>query len=77
MIVLSETELAGPIRMRATRLPLAMLLEERTLDTLISFSPTKTGLYGSEDEAGIPANALIDRNGNPILKRDGEYILKR
>ncbi len=30
-----------------------------------------------DGKGGVPANALRDRDGNPILDRDGNFIPKR
>ena len=33
--------------------------------------------YGDGSGSGIPANAILDRDGNPIVDRDGNYIVSR
>lgn len=35
------------------------------------------GYYGRGKPKGIPSNAILDRNGVPIVDRNGQYIVTR
>jgi hypothetical protein len=42
----------------------------------IALTPWFVATTGAQS-GGVPANALRDRAGNPVLDRDGNYILTR
>ena len=43
------------------------------ISTVVNTVPGTIATIG--DGGGIPANALVDQDGNPILDQDGNYIL--